>query len=331
MIYQPTAFWAEASSAIVADLRIHGFEDFRSLSSARSFFVPTYGPPGSALSLEEVQRLEATFLNTNERRSKKHATLMHLLEGEMWALADYRVAMAGDNMSKAPNLSTLSESKIGNPPEHFCFEGRWFSRSFLNYIHGLIYLKQHVDTNRIQRVIEVGGGFGSLGEILHQTGTCAYVDVDIPPTAAVASYYLANQPGSQFASYIETRQLETISFPGVGTQMVLCPWQLPRLQGNVDLFVNFISFQEMEPHVVENYMRHVNRLECRHVLLRNLREGKAKKSDKIIYGVESPTLGSDYDRFLPNYRLVGTNVMPFGYRTIDGFHSELRLYERIYG
>ncbi|MBT3967466.1 MAG: putative sugar O-methyltransferase, partial [Gammaproteobacteria bacterium] len=41
-----------------------------------------------------------------------------------------------------------------------------------------------------------------------------------------------------------------------------------------------------------------------------------------------PTLSGDYDRFLPNYRLIATNVNPFGFRTLDGFHSELRLYRR---
>ncbi len=110
--------------------------------------------------------------------------------------------------------------------------------------------------------------------------------------------------------------------------MVLCPWQLPRLSGSADLFINFISFQEMEPDVVRGYLGHVDRLRCRFVLLRNLREGKQRKTEKVALGVETPTIGSDYDQFMPNYRLVATNVTPFGFRTIDGFNSELRLYER---
>jgi hypothetical protein len=38
--------------------------------------------------------------------------------------------------------------------------------------------------------------------------------------------------------------------------------------------------------------------------------------------------GEDYDDFLMNYDRIATNVYPFGYRTVDGFHSELRLYKR---
>jgi len=59
-----------------------------------------------------------------------------------------------------------------------------------------------------------------------------------------------------------------------------------------------------------------------------MREGKARMSETVEYGVRNPVCGSDYDMFLKNYRILATNVIPFGHRTADGFHSELRLYER---
>jgi len=144
----------------------------------------------------------------------------------------------------------------------------------------------------------------------------------------VSGYYLAQQPGIRFCDYRQTRELDRIPVPSAPQQMVLCPWQLPSVEGKIDLFVNFISFQEMEPHVVENYLQHVDRLTARFVLLRNLREGKPVKSEQRKYGVDKPILGSDYDALLPGYELMATNVYPFGYRTVDGFHSELRLYRR---
>jgi hypothetical protein len=178
-------------------------------------------------------------------------------------------------------------------------------------------------------VLEIGGGFGTLGEILLQAGDYSYINVDIPPTAAVSSYYLAQQSGMHFSDYRQTRALSSIPVPAAPHQMVLCPWQLPAVQGSIDLFVNFISFQEMEPQVVRNYLQQVDRLGARFVLLRNLREGKQVRSAQHQYGVEQPILGRDYDDLLPAYALQATNVYPFGYRTIDGFHSELRLYRRL--
>jgi hypothetical protein len=93
----------------------------------------------------------------------------------------------------------------------------------------------------------------------------------------------------------------------------------------VDLFVNFISFQEMEPHIVKNYLGHVARLGTRWVLLRNIREGQVRWNDSSSFGVDTPILSDDYLAMLPGYELVERNVLPFGYRTVDGYHSELLL------
>jgi putative sugar O-methyltransferase len=328
-LHQPTPFWREASDRIITELRTHGFEGFRNLPSVRDFFVPSYGPPGNLLSLADVERLENLLLADTARSSKKHATVLEMLKGKAWALADYRVFLAADRIGLAPDLSRVSESQTGIPPDQVEFEGRRFSRSFLNYLHGLVFLKQQLGDTPIRSVLEIGGGYGTLGEILHQSGGgYAYVDVDIPPTAAVASYYLSQQPGLRIADYLEHRGAREIAVPRAGEQAVLCPWQLDRLMGRVDLFWNFISFQEMEPAVVRFYLEQARRLEARYILLRNLREGKQRRVAGSSVGVDEPVLGSDYDRFLPDYEIVATNVFPFGYRTVDGYHSELRLYVR---
>jgi len=42
-------------------------------------------------------------------------------------------------------------------------------------------------------------------------------------------------------------------------------------------------------------------------------------------GVTTPILSEDYLLMLPGSELVERNVLPFGYQTVDGFHSELLL------
>ena len=49
-------------------------------------------------------------------------------------------------------------------------------------------------------------------------------------------------------------------------------WAIEKLYGKIDLFVNFISFQEMEPEIVKNYALHIQRLNPDFLLLRNLRK-----------------------------------------------------------
>ncbi|MEO8162049.1 MAG: putative sugar O-methyltransferase, partial [Arenimonas sp.] len=320
----------------VDELSGEGLAGFRSMPGPLDYFVPTYGFPayGSHPGRFDPVRESLAALQLEDGRTG--ALLERLLSGEAQAESDFRVLQAGDRVDAAPYLSSFSESTIGRPLEQFSFEGRRFSRSSLNYLLGLAFLKRHCDTSAIRTVLEIGAGFGSLGEVLlaDPRNECFYADVDIPPTLHAATYYLKSVLGSEAVfDYEDAKRSPAIDLRTLARThraATLATWQLPRISGQVDLFVNFISFQEMEPAVVRNYLQHADRLQSRLVLLRNLREGKAKARDADDVGrVAEPVLGSMYDGFLGNYRLLATSTMPFGYRTVDGFHSQLRLYERV--
>jgi hypothetical protein len=190
------------------------------------------------------------------------------------------------------------------------------------------------DSSDIRTVLEIGGGYGTLGEILltNEPNDNFYINVDIPPTSFISSYYLSHLLGNQqVGTYATLKNLESLDIATLKRQyrtVVLNSWQLPNLKGRIDLFVNFISFQEMEPDVVRNYLGHVDRLSAKYILLRNLREGKPVAPTPKHVGVLEPIKGDDYDRFLQHYKLLGVNVVPFGQHHIDNFNSELRLYQR---
>lgn len=329
-LYRPTAFWREASDCIVSELCSHGLVQFRSLYTALGFFVPTYGSPGGGFTPEQSSRLKKWLLGTYPDALKSQLALEQFFNGYMAALADYRVLRAADDPDKQPYLHTFSESHVGKPIERFEFDGCGFSRSSLNYLLGLALLKQHLNGEVPQTVLEIGGGFGTLGEVLHGSGikNLRYIDIDIPPTSFVAQYYLGEVLGiDHVTTYVQTANRDCIDIDTLTSAAVLCSWQIEKLRGQVDLFVNFISFQEMEPHVVRNYLEHIIRLETRWILLRNMREGKNLRKNGWV-GVETPILGDDYLAMLPGYELVARNVVPFGYQTVDGFHSELLLLKR---
>jgi len=331
-LYRPSAFWEEASSRIVDEICEHGIHNFRRLRYPLSFFVPTFGSPGNFFSQANAELLHTTLEQVAPEANKAQLSLSQFLSGETSAKADYRVLLAADSPDKLPYLHTFSESKVGHPVEHFEFEGRCFSRSALNYMLGLSLLKKHLGLDEVPRtVLEIGGGFGTLGEILANAGIegLHYVDIDIPPTSYVAQYYLTEALGvEKVTSYAQTKEQSEIEISQLTPISVLCAWQIEKLRGDVDLFVNFISFQEMEPHIVKNYLQHVARLNTRWVLLRNMREGKQVKKPGQLAGVETPILSEDYLSMLPGYELVERNVHPFGYLTVDGYHSELLLLRR---
>jgi putative sugar O-methyltransferase len=328
-LYRPTHFWGEASSRIVEEIGMHGIERFRSLPMPLSFFVPTYGSPGNGFTPTQCDGLRRWLLAECPLAIKPQLALEAFLSGGTGSLADYRVIQAADDPKRLPFLHTFSESISGQPVEQFEFEGRRFSRSSLNYLLGLAMLKKFLPAEDLPRtVLEIGGGFGTLGEILNASGIdgLRYIDIDIPPTSFVSQWYLQQSFGvKNVTTYTMTRDQPNIDIATLRRFSVLCAWQIEKLRGSVDLFVNFISFQEMEPRIVGNYLSQVARLGARWVLLRNMREGKQKRVQMHLPGVETPILGEDYLDMLPSYELVERNVHPFGFRTVDGYHSELLL------
>lgn len=331
-LYRPTNFWDEASNRIVDEICVNGIECFRSLPKILSFFAPTYGSPGNGYSVQQSSKVTEWFYESYPEASKAQLVLEQLLNGEMAALSDYRVLLASDDPDKLPYLHTFTESNVGQPVEQFEFEGRRFSRSSLNYLLGLSMLKKHLDGDVPHTIMEIGGGFGSLGEILSSSNidNLHYIDIDIPPISFIAQYFLGEVFGKgSVRTYAQTHELSSIEIDLLPVASALCSWQLENLQGEVDLFVNYISFQEMEPHIVNNYLDHVKRLGARWLLLRNIREGKQVRKDKNSVGVETPILTDDYLKMLPEYELVERNVLPYGYKTVDGFHSEILLLKKM--
>ncbi len=327
-LYQPGHFWQEASKVLLSYLVKDGIEDFRRLPASLWFFVPTYGFPGNALSEALYNNLK-NLIDDNQNTEKQKKYLENFLSGYSAALADYRVLSAAEYVcNKNPKLTTFSESKFGNPKEHFEIENKFYSRSALNYLLGLSFLKNYLDFSTINNVLEIGGGFGTLGEIINQLMPFTrYIDIDIPPTICFSKYYLEKIVGSEDISSGEVLSVEEIEIDKLKKITILPSWKIEKLKGKIDLFINFISFQEMEPIIVENYLHHVDRLNTEWILLRNMREGKATRDVKR-YGVEKAILSEDYKRMLPSYSLIDVNVVPFGFKTVDGFHSELMLFRR---
>lgn len=333
-LYKPTPFWQIGSDMIIKDLNENGLQDFRALEKALGFFVPTYSFSGYHTDKKELSPVTDLLWSIIKPDKRLRTRLNNLFAGKSHALADYRTFMAS-SIDSPPYTDLISESNIGNPIEQFEFNGRHFSRSFLNYLLGINFIKKNNDTSGIKTVMEIGGGFGTLCEILlgDKRNDCFYINVDIPPLAFVSGYYLKNVFGDHaIGTYDKTREAKTLDIDVLKKEykaLNLCSWQIPKLKGKIDLFVNFISFQEMEPRIVENYCRHIRRLRPDFILLRNIKEGKRTRDKEYPGGVIDPILGDDYNNFFPEYELVDTNTTIFGYETEDGFHSELRFYRHL--
>ena len=327
-IYRPSAFWSNAINEFTKVLKKRGVKNFRREKLANMYFVPLYNHM-----MENNIRSLMKFYNNNKFSKKIKFFLNNSMSGFTEAFNDYKVFKACDDIKKKPFLHNFSESKFGNPKEQFKFDNKLFSRSSLNYLLGLTFLKLKTKNLMPKTVLEIGGGFGTLGEILKYSKikNLKYINVDIPPISFISEQYLQKSFGAnKVTGYLDTRNKKKIMINELKNVSVLCSWQLEKLHGKIDLFINFISFQEMEPDIVKNYLSLVSNLKPKFILLRSIREGKQiKNKKKNRLGVIKQTKPSHYKKFLKkNYRLLSSNVFPFGYKTFDGFHSELFLFQK---
>ncbi len=324
-VYKPSIFWRDLYKKFYKILKANNLKNFRNNKLANNFFVPLYH-----LNREFGANKLLTLVKKKKISKRLSFEIKNILSGYSLAEKDFKTFKLADNVKKKPYLHKFSESKYGNPAEHFKFEKKYFSRSALNYLKGLVFLKKKTKKFIPKIVLEIGGGYGTLAEIFKYSGikNFKYINVDLPPISILSEIYLTRVFKIKNISQINNSLDNSININKLKTITCLNSWQINNLKGKIDLFVNFVSFQEMEPNIVKNYLAKVCNLKPNFILMRNLREGKQKYSKNAV-GVKKPILSSDYTRFLSKkYSLIEKNTEPFGYKTHDNYHSEILLFKK---
>jgi len=286
-LYAPTEFWQPGVRSLLSDLERLGLENFKSWPSARFFFYPRYDPVFSNAMVSKVMPLlREVAPQVPERWFNGH------LVGSSEANRDIDIAMAQHDASKLPlDMARFGESEIGAPPQRyhpFGATGPAFGRPYLNYLKIVTAVSRYLP-RPVRTVLEIGAGFGVLGEILMSADPkVQYIDIDIPPLSVVAHYYLSQCfPQQTILGGIDFAAGTAVRLEPGGPSACLSSWELPAIDGHADLFVNAFSFQEMEPHVVANYAQHIARLGTDTVVSLNSRRGKPSKKESAI-GVNEP-------------------------------------------
>lgn len=285
-IYRPTNFWTPGLRDILADLESRGLERFKSWPTAGYWFYPSYNKP---LPLKTFDKMLKHAVKANPAITR--LSFQRSLNGWLDARRDFDAARLSWDQERWPfDLNGFGESGVGQPVRHYALtdsKPRW-GKPYLNYLLCLAALSRHVEGAAPTSFLEIGGGFGVLGEILMQRDEHArYVNVDIPPLLTVASYYLRSLFGDRVlvpepGEFPESGPVE------VPASACLPNWRLPDVSGPFDVFVNSFSFQEMEPHVVEHYVGLVAELGVTYVVSLNSRHGKRRATEGTEGGVLDP-------------------------------------------
>jgi putative sugar O-methyltransferase len=281
--YRPTSFWGPGLEQLLGDLDRQGLPAFKSWSTSGYWFYPRYGQGlTNAIIDEAMTGIVRHRPNANEN------WLRAALNASHEARRDFDVAHMAWDLERWPtDLKAYGESLNGKPNQYYRFTGdkHGWTRPYLNYTLCMAALSRHVDAPP-KRFLEIGGGYGVLGEFLMQRDPEAvYVDVDIPPLMTVASWYLRELFRDRVTIYDGAPATGPLEIEG---SAVLPNYRLPDLTADYDVFVNSFSFQEMEPDVVDNYVELVCARGIRYAVSLNSRLGKPKKSDGHEIGVQDP-------------------------------------------
>jgi hypothetical protein len=101
-------------------------------------------------------------------------------------------------------------------------------------------------------------------------------NVDIVPVLYLSTQFLRSVDGVEVVDYREMREHVSIAVEPAGSDVRLyqmAPWQLPKLEGQIDYFFNAFSFQEMEEEVVRNYAAEIFRLVDKGALIHSMAVG----------------------------------------------------------
>jgi putative sugar O-methyltransferase len=289
-------------------LEHEGISQFKSWPSAGRFFYPRYGLDFTGPQLDKIGQY-ATHLN----RTAHLPWVLSRLSGSLDASRDLDIALAMLERSTVDiDLLKYGESDVGNSPQRFRLagaDGPRYGRPYLNYAK-ILAAYSTVTSRPPRTVLELGGGFGALGELMHQhSPESVYVDVDIPPLTNVAGWYL----GKVIDGKPTLGPRDFIPGPNDGTWTTgfaasIPSWRLPECPaGKFDLFVNAFSFQEMEPETVSSYADLVAQIGPLHVASQNSRGGKVLATPEREVGVTRKTTSdmivADFERH--GYRVIG--------------------------
>lgn len=283
--FRPTNFWGPGLRELLHDLQERGLEEFKRWPTASFWFYPLYGDGYSPALSEELLDVART-----SREGVNPGYFRAALSGSRDAWRDHDVASAWWNTERWPfDLRSHGESRVGRPPQAFPVtkddSAVTVGRAYNNYLLVLAALSQHVDAPP-SSFLEIGGGFGALGEILmSRDENVRYVDADIPPLLTVASWYLTELVGDRVTTYLDRPDAGPLTVPNSG---VVPNYRLPDLEEDFEVFVNSFSFQEMEPDVVENYVDLVCGKGIRYAVSLNSREGKQRAAAPGEYGALDP-------------------------------------------
>ena len=229
---------------------------------------------------------------------------------------DYAVFRFCDRPDRGLPLSGFSETRTaaGDPQRYVHFDGGTYTKASLKYLRAMAWVASHLPAgHRFERVVEIGGGYGVLGEMTLGGSTQArYVNVDIPLGAFASTRYLQGIFGAAQVWGLEQTGGLTRLDPRAARGLVLTPRQFALLDPatRFDVAVVFKAFQGMPAEVSRHYAQALSRFAPPYVVIMNRKSGGNPRPGRHPMPSDSTPLRAALDSFA-DYRTAAFLDPPF--------------------
>jgi len=331
-VFRPTNYWKVYEDRFLPELLAVGLSDYRRRKGSvlSSFGATDLKPCGASVDLNKSRlfnnrfsrrlpgwRWLCTQLSTILNRPGNIPVTIDLYDCTIEDLkfTAYSLARLYGQSTGARPIEHLDCSLAGNPEDIIEMDGRAYTMRALYYYLRYAYCRQFIDFENVSLIVELGSGSGKQVEVIRKLHPqISFLLFDIPPQLYVCEQFLRHIFPDSVRSYELNRQCRSLSRPPGGSIGIFGSWQFPLISGlTVDLFWNAVSFQEMEPEVVENYLGYVS-ASANAVYLQQRMGGKELASEPGRIGVLKQTTLADYRRGLKSFDLVdlSESLRPLG-------------------
>lgn len=314
-LYKPTNYWEYKANFLQPALKEEGLKDFR--RKAISVYASIGGVdvyPKYWVDLEKSRLFNNRILRTIPGWNKLLGGLNLVANGIVKIVPGwlsylekqpYRYAKQVEKETGAAPVDGFEASLAGNPEYQFEVNGKHYTNNIFDYYIRYAYCCRFINFKGIKVIVELGSGSCKLTEVVKKLHPhITFLNFDISPQLYVGERYLETVFPNDVVSYEKNRDLTSIPELEPGKIYFFGSWQFPFLeQFKFDLFFNLTSFQEMEPHVVANYLKYVNG-NAKYVYLHSKMDGKEVANKKGEFGVMEPTKLIHFQQGLSLYDMV---------------------------
>tara|TARA_B100001750_G_scaffold244558_1_gene262173 strand:- start:561 stop:1625 length:1065 start_codon:yes stop_codon:yes gene_type:complete len=301
-LFKPTNFWEYYNAKIISEIKEKGLKNFR--RDRNSMFnkigAVDFEPYSFFLDVKssDIKQIFSQIL------LKFIMKLKRLKIPEDSNIDSFKRAEKYGKSKDAKSIYKLSASLTGNPENLFYVNKIPYTTLLLRYYVEYAYCCEFMDFNSITTMLDFGGGSGRQIEVLRKLhpNICFYF-VEIPPQLYVAEQYLSALFPDSVVSYRETRKMNKLPEPEPGKIYILNTWQISKLNLEYDLFWNADSFHEIEPQIVLEYLKIINRQTKKFVFIHDVMKGDKIAKEEGGFGVLQKTTLNHFKKGLTDFSL----------------------------